>query len=49
MQRARTAKANNNAVDVGITQDGYEILHNTHAEDIRQTDLYGDSLIDSVV
>jgi hypothetical protein len=37
-----------NAVDVGITEEGYELFQDTHAELVNQTDAFGESLIDWV-
>lgn len=37
-----------NAVDTGITRTGYELQFNAHAEEINESDKYGDSLIDLV-
>jgi len=35
-----------NAVDVAHTSNGFELTFNSHSEDIKDTDLYGESLID---
>src|SRR6266852_668710 len=37
-----------NAVDVGITQDGYELQQDSKAEPINATDAYAESMIDFV-
>lgn len=37
-----------NSVAVGITQRGYRLLHNTYAELVNETDVYGQSIIDMV-
>lgn len=37
-----------NSVSCGITQRGYRLLHNTFAEMVNETDVYGQSLIDMV-
>jgi hypothetical protein len=37
-----------NAVDVGITEDGYELQFDTAWEMINQSDAYGDSIIDGI-
>lgn len=37
-----------NAVDVGISENGYELQQESAVQDIAPSDLYGDSVIDSV-
>lgn len=37
-----------NSVDVGVTENGYEIQQESSVQDITPTDLYGDTVIDSV-
>ena len=37
-----------NSVDVGITDDGYELQQNSYADTIDSSDAYGDSLLDWV-
>ena len=37
-----------NAIDVGFTEDGYELEQRSSAENVDKSDIYGDSLLDFV-